>query len=79
MLGGLGERLENLTAIYRSVNNGSMKRIEFMVRRAVRSGETVQYRVTPIFSGNNLIPKYIKIEAKGDKGFQLGATFSNVP
>jgi hypothetical protein len=42
-------------------------------------GETVDYRVTPIFDGDNLVPKYIKIEAKGDKGLVIETTLQNNP
>jgi len=79
MLGGSGERPENLTAIYHFVNNGPMKRIESLVRSKVQAGEIVQYRVTPIYRGNRKIPAFIKIEAKGDRGFQLSQTLRNRP
>ena len=54
-----------------------MKSIEFQVRAAVEAGETVEYRVTPMFEGNSEVPRYIKIEANGDKGFILTTTFEN--
>jgi hypothetical protein len=79
LLGGSGVCLTNLTPIYRLVNVSQMKRIECQVRDAVRAGETVDYRVTPIFEGNSLIPKYIKIEAKGDKGLEIKQTLENNP
>jgi RHS repeat-associated protein len=79
LLGGLGTRLENLTPIYRLVNVSIMKRIETQVRDAVKAGETVDYRVTPIFEDSSLIPKYIKIEAKGDKGLVITRTLENKP
>jgi hypothetical protein len=54
-----------------------MKAIENHVRSAVDAGETVEYRVTPIYEGENLIPTWIKIEAKGDKGFTVSQTIEN--
>ena len=54
-----------------------MKSLEYQVRTAVDAGETVEYRVTPVYEGNNLVPTWIKIEAKGDKGFTLTQTFNN--
>ena len=79
LLGGSGLSLENLTPIYRLVNVSRMKRIECEVRDAVLMGETVDYRVTPIFEGTALIPKYIKIEAKGDRGLEIKKTLENKP
>lgn len=79
MLGGSGVCLTNLTPIYRLVNVSQMKRIECRIRDAVRAGETVDYRVTPIFEGNSLIPKYIKIEAKGDQDLEIKQTLDNQP
>jgi len=77
MLGGRGDIAGNLTPISESINNGPMKSIEFQVRAAVEAGETVEYRVTPMFEGNSEVPRYIKIEANGDKGFILTTTFEN--
>ena len=54
-----------------------MKSLENQVRVAVEAGEIVEYRVTPIYEGNNLIPTWIKIEAKGSKGFTLTTTLDN--
>jgi hypothetical protein len=79
LFGGSGECLANLTPIYRLVNVSQMKRIECHVRDAVHAGETVDYRVTPIFEGDSLIPKYIKIEAKGDRGLEIRKTLENKP
>lgn len=79
MLGGSGMCLVNLTPMYRLVNVSQMKRIESQVKDAVRAGETVDYRVTPIFEGGALIPKYIKIEAKGDNGLEIKKTLENKP
>jgi RHS repeat-associated protein len=76
-LGGAGSVPENLTPIYQSLNNGRMKSIENEVRRAVDSGETVEYRVTPIFEGDNVVPKYIKMEARGDRGLRITETLEN--
>ena len=77
ILGGRGDHAGNLAAIYASVNNGRMKSLEYQVRMAVEAGETVEYRVTPIYDGNNLVPTWIKMEAKGDDGFVLTQTLNN--
>jgi hypothetical protein len=51
-----------------------------MCRPGRRSlGETIDYRVTPIYEGAALIPKYIRIEAKGDRGFVIQQTLENKP
>jgi hypothetical protein len=79
LLGGSGLSLENLTPMYRRVNVSQMKRLERQVKDAVCAGETVDYRVTPIFEGDSLIPRYIKIEAKGDRGLEIKQTLENKP
>ena len=48
-----------------------MLKFENMVRRAIEGGETVEYAVTPVYNGTNLIPRAVTISAKGSKGFNI--------
>ena len=45
----------------------------------MEAGETVEYRVTPLFEEGSKVPSMIKIEADGDKGLILTATLHNMP
>jgi hypothetical protein len=56
-----------------------MRDIENQIRKAVDSGEVIQYRVTPIYDGSRLIPIAITIEATGDKGTNIGISLLNRP
>ena len=40
-------------------------------RRAVEAGETITYSVTPIYHGDELIPRGITISAHGSNGFRF--------
>lgn len=64
-LGGSGDDARNLVTLYQTpVNTPYMTKYENMVRQAVDNGETVRYRVTPIYNGNELMCSEIKIEAQ---------------
>lgn len=65
-LGGSGDDPRNLTTLYQNpVNTPFMTKYENQIRRALDQGETIRYRVTPIYEGNDLLCKEIKLEAKG--------------
>lgn len=65
-MGGTGDDARNLTTLYQNpVNTPYMTKYENQVRQAMDNGETVRYRVTPVYEGNSLICKQIDIEAKG--------------
>lgn len=65
-MGGSGDDARNLTTLYQNpVNTPYMTKYENQIRQALDNGETVRYRVTPVYEGNQLICKQIDLEAKG--------------
>ncbi|MBO0447736.1 DNA/RNA non-specific endonuclease [Enterococcus ureilyticus] len=65
-LGGSGDDARNLTTLYQTpVNTPFMTKYENQVRQALDKGETIRYRVTPVYEGTELLCKQIDIEAKG--------------
>ena len=77
-LGGSGSDPRNLVTIYQNpVNHPLMSSIEANVRKAVEGGQIVNYRVTPIYEGNNLIPCGITIRAEGSGGLNIYETILN--
>ncbi|MDQ0797541.1 hypothetical protein QFZ58_006029 [Streptomyces sp. B1I3] len=52
-------------------NTPVMRHIENQVRAAVESGETIQYSVNPRYSGTDMIPTGVYIEAYGSDGFEF--------
>lgn len=77
-LGGSGSDPRNLTTIYQNpVNHPVMSSVEASVRKAVEGGQVVNYNVTPIYKGNNLVSRGITIRATGDNGFSIYQTILN--
>ncbi|ALS00370.1 DNA-entry nuclease [Enterococcus silesiacus] len=65
-LGGSGDDPRNLTTLYQTpVNTPYMTKYENQVRQALDNGETIRYRVIPVYEGTALLCKQIDIEAKG--------------
>lgn len=65
-LGGSGDDARNLTTLYQTpVNTPFMTKYENQVRQALDKGETIRYRVTPVYEGTELLCKQIDMEAKG--------------
>ena len=65
-LGGSGNDPRNLTTLYQNpVNTPFMTKYENQIRKALDQGETIRYRVQPIYDDTNLLCKEIKLEAKG--------------
>ncbi|MCA5013524.1 MULTISPECIES: DNA/RNA non-specific endonuclease [unclassified Enterococcus] len=65
-MGGSGDDARNLTTLYQTpVNTPFMTKYENQIRQALDKGETVRYRVTPIYEGTELLCKEIELEAKG--------------
>ena len=65
-LGGTGDDARNLTTLYQTpVNTPFMTKYENQIRQAMDNGETVRYRVTPVYEGTELLCKQIDLEAKG--------------
>lgn len=64
-LGGSGDDAKNLTTLYQTpVNTPFMTKYENQVRQALDRGETVRYRVTPVYESTNLLCTSIDLEAK---------------
>ncbi|WP_405883746.1 DNA/RNA non-specific endonuclease [Streptomyces sp. NBC_01136] len=75
-MGGSGKDLRNLSTCGRSVNANrqlpsdpgmpdNMRAFEIGALYAVREGETVHYRVTPIYDGDRTVPAYYLMESQG--------------
>ncbi|MBP1048357.1 DNA/RNA non-specific endonuclease [Enterococcus sp. BWM-S5] len=65
-LGGTGDDSRNLTTLYQTpVNAPYMTKYENQIRKAMDNGETIRYRVTPIYEGSDLLCQSIEMEAKG--------------
>lgn len=65
-LGGTGDKLENLVTLYQNpVNTPFMTKYENMVRKAADDGETIRYRVKPVYNGKEPMPIAVDIEGKG--------------
>jgi hypothetical protein len=76
--GGEGSR-RNIVPLYPRANDPGMKAFETLVRRAIDTGETVEYTIIPNYVGNNLIPESVTITATGDLGLSIGVTILNIP
>lgn len=64
-LGGTGDDSRNLTTLYQTpVNSPYMTKYENQIRKAMDDGETIRYRVTPIYEGSDLLCASIEMEAK---------------
>lgn len=65
-LGGSGDEPKNLVTLYQyPVNDPYMNYYELKIRHALNKGETIRYRVVPQYSGQELIPETIILEARG--------------
>jgi hypothetical protein len=77
-LGGSGDIAENLVTLQQNwVNTPVMRGYESQVRAAVSAGESVQYSATPIYRGDNLIPRGVTLIGNGSNGFNLGVSILN--
>lgn len=64
--GGSGDDERNLVTLFQfPVNDPYMNYYELKIRKALNHGETVRYRVTPHYVGDELIPESVELEAKG--------------
>jgi hypothetical protein len=81
-LGGTGDLPANLVALYQTrANTPVMRDYETMVAEAVRAGETIRYKVRPIYPSPSYqgAPSAIRITAIGNRGFRLDVTIANTP
>jgi hypothetical protein len=79
-LGGTGKLPANLVALYQTrANTPVMRDYETTVAEAARAGETIRYRVRPIYPSPSSggAPSAIRITASGNRGFQLDVTIAN--
>jgi len=77
-LGGSGDVAENLVTLQQlRANSPVMRGFETSIRAAVENGEVVEYSATPIYNGDNLVPRGITISAHGSGGFSLDVTVLN--
>ncbi|MFJ7593408.1 putative T7SS-secreted protein [Streptomyces sp. NPDC097617] len=70
-LGGSNYNPGNFVTMHAYANSPVMRHIENEVRKAVESGETIQYTVTPRYNGTDAIPTGVYIEAYGSNGFKF--------
>ena len=81
-LGGTGKLPANLVALYQTrANTPVMRDYETAVAEAAQAGETIRYRVRPIYPipSSRGAPSAIRITASGDHGFRLQVTIANTP
>jgi hypothetical protein len=82
-LGGSGKVDSNLVTLFQDgPNSPVMRDFETQVRRAVESGQVIDYKVTPIYNGSDPIPVGVTMEAKGvnpGDDFDLSVTVINQP
>src|SRR5215207_4996541 len=81
-LGGSGDLPANLVALYQTrANTPVMRDYETAVAEAAHTGETIRYRVRPIYPSPSYrgAPSAIRITAAGDRGFRLDVTIANTP
>ena len=79
-LGGSGDDPRNLvTLTHRGCNTPYMRDFENAVREAVEGGQQVDYRVTPIYDGDNPVPVGVTMEAfgNGNPPFHLETSIPN--
>ncbi len=65
--------------MFEHANSPTMRGFENDVRAALAAGESVRYQAVPIYSGANLVPSGITLQAVGSGGFQLNVTVLNIP
>ena len=77
-LGGSGTDPRNLVTLRQNPTNSPvMLGFENQVRAAVEGGEVVDFVATPIYRGNDLIPRAVTLSAEGSQGFRLEVTIIN--
>ena len=72
-LGGSGDLTENLVRLQQApANSPVMSGFEGQIRRVVEGGQAVDYLPTPIYLGDELVPRGITLDAQGTGGLELG-------
>ncbi|MFG2398039.1 DUF6531 domain-containing protein [Streptomyces lydicus] len=70
-LGGSNKSVLNFVTLHRHANAPVHVHYENAIRKAVDAGEKIQYKVTPIYKGNNPVPASMQLNVRGDRGFQF--------
>ncbi|WP_406046323.1 DNA/RNA non-specific endonuclease [Micromonospora sp. NBC_00898] len=84
-LGGAGASSDpnapkNLVPLYKTVNTPVMYwTVENYVTQRVKTGETVYYQVSPLYSGSNPVPYAVKAYVAGDRFGSQTFVFENSP
>jgi len=78
VLGGSGTEGRNIVALIQNpVNAPAMRGFESAVQTAVESGRTVDYVVTPLYKGDELMPAAVQIVATSSEGLEIAGTVLN--
>lgn len=78
VLGGSGTESRNIVALIGNpVNAPAMRGFEAVVQGAVESGKTVDYVVTPLYKGDELMPAAVQIVATSSEGLEIAGTVLN--
>ncbi|MFY1678351.1 DNA/RNA non-specific endonuclease [Streptomyces sp. WMMC905] len=67
----------NFVTMHAYANSPVMRGFELQVRDAVKAGENILYRATPIYSGSNPPPLGVRLSGRGNAGFSLDVTIVN--
>jgi RHS repeat-associated protein len=77
-LGGSGSDPRNLVTIFQNpANSPVMRGYENQIRAALESGQVVDYTVTPIYRGFELMPVGITLRASGSGGLDISLSVLN--
>ena len=77
-LGGSGADIRNLVTLqHNPANSPVMRGFENQIRSAVEGGQIFQGSFTPIYLGDNLIPRGITIIGEGSGGFDINVSILN--
>ena len=81
-LGGSGDVEANLVAlVQRRANSPVMRDYETAVAEAAQAGETIDYRVKPVYASSTArgAPLAVRLTAVGNHGFRLDVQIANTP
>ncbi|ARJ71024.1 hypothetical protein B0A89_14465 (plasmid) [Paracoccus contaminans] len=78
MMGGSGTDPRNFVMLYqRNTNSPVMRDFEQTVYDAVKAGEVVNYKVTPIYDASQPHPVSVALQARGSQGLDIAITILN--
>ena len=76
-LGGTGDDLRNIVALYDNPNRGRMRVFEKNVAAAVARCEIVTYLSIPLYGGGSLPVSSVSVRAVGDRGYSAWDDITN--